>query len=305
MFNEPIKKMYIDELKQVDKSAEKIMGVEFRKCESLEEELGKDISCFTSSEIISYYKSLLSRSFETLMVINIRLSKYTNWCIDRNLVSDMQNHFNELDHEVLMSCLNAKMVDQKIITREQLLDWTHYTDVPGEKFIALAIFEGIGYANVLELGKLSLKDFDHGKVHLYTGRTLDISDELYRFAIESSETYEYIASSLNKRDKLVKYDPTDNGIIKRGANARDLSDENTRRRILALLGRIRAKGGTIAYTKKGLLDSGRIHYIKELMKKEDGTDVKSYINRDEITVRFGFEKAKDRWMLKYGKYFEE
>ena len=78
-----------------------------------EEKLNKDLCMFTFVDISNMYKLWNISSANTLSTINTVFISYTTFCINRGLVRDCQNHFQEFKRDELNACLN-KLI-QKIL----------------------------------------------------------------------------------------------------------------------------------------------------------------------------------------------
>lgn len=135
MYNEELKQRYIREKRETTIIGLNFLERQFINIAGYEEELGKDLSNFTTPEIIEYYKILGSRSLESLIVINSQYSMYTQWCLQQNLVLDSQNHYLEMNNDILLQCLNQTIIDKSIVTREEFLDLIHQLPNYRDQFI--------------------------------------------------------------------------------------------------------------------------------------------------------------------------
>ena len=120
MYNEDIKQRYILEKESTTSTPEGCLKKLFQKTSEYEKRLEKDISSFTVYEIIDFYKTFNTPSQGSLVVINSHLNLYTDWCLKQNLVSDYQNHFYEINHDILQTCINTLALKRSIISREEL-----------------------------------------------------------------------------------------------------------------------------------------------------------------------------------------
>ena len=197
MYNTEIKQKYLDE--SIDRNANlNVLGVRaFNQIEEYERELDKDCCNFTIKEIIIYYQRRCSTSLDSLNTLNSIFKGYTNWCLQRNMLDDNQNHYLEVNADILNNCLNYGMVNDKIISRKDLLfiikDFVNASD----KALLLAIFEGICGNNMSELVNLKCEDIKKTKgtyiATLCSGRKLEISKELYNYCVQSQECYSHYA----------------------------------------------------------------------------------------------------------------
>lgn len=314
MFNEKQKMEYIEENKNTNLLLQGEMPRVFRKTESMEIELGKDISAFTMEQIVAFYKSLFFSSLDSLIVMHGKLSRYASYMLRRNLLPDNQNHFEEIDYEILNSCINIGVVKQKVITREKLLEDTDNLLNPGDKFLCLGFFEGICGKAYIDFAELKMEDFDGNEVHLASNRTLIVSDLLVELAKQTNEEMTYYMFSHTENPGSIrerKFDENDEHILKRKYNSspEEGSESRSRQRIYHQLARIKGNIDSPAYTVAALTESGRIDFIKKLMKEQDIADLRTALktNRKAIEYRYGnlSQKSMDKYILKYGQYFEE
>ncbi len=307
MYNTEEKTRYMDTLE--NDAVRVIAQREFDACEYAEEKLGKDIRYFSQAEVLDYYKSLNAYSLDAVMVRNYRFEKYAEWCIN-NISAEITNEFSEITTEMIMECLDQDVVNSLILTREQVLSIADGL-VYGDAFLILGIFEGICGKKYEEFHNLTLDDFkvvdDNIIVHLCTGRTLDVSKELYNYATKATHQYEY-----EKNDHIIHYDIDDKRILKNKANSGretdlELTDEIIYRRnyrkllntVMRLRNEINMQGIKISF----LQCSGRIDLIKRLMERDGEDDPRKYVNCEEVKNRYGIVGSLPRWLMKYGQYF--
>lgn len=203
MFNEELKNRYIKEKRESTIIGLNFLERQFINISNYEEELGKDLSNFTTPEIIEYYKILGSRSLESLTVINSQYSMYTQWCLQQNLVIDSQNHYLEMNSDILFQCLNQTIIDKSVITREELLNMIYQLPNYRDQFIFLYLFEVGKDKDFFSLTHCKLEDFDKEKKVLYlTGRTPKVSDELIRIAEEADKQDTYYSITQKEIRKI-------------------------------------------------------------------------------------------------------
>lgn len=303
MYNNDIKSRYIEFKIDSTIMANGYLERLFSKTEKFETELGKDVSSFTYYEIVNMYKTWNESSYEVLQVSNSHLSLYTQWCLEQNLVADAQNHFIEINKDIFMSCINNIVNDKKIVTREQVLAWARQLNNPSDGFMFLALFEGIKGEQYKELTNLKLSDFHDGKVTLCTGRTIQVSEELYNLAIQSDEELFYYPYgdtkppiNLQKEDLIIKNYPN---------TLRSDDEYRAGRRLYNRIVRCASAIGISDYIKgNAFYESGRIAFIKK-RSEELGISCKEFIfeHTKEITQQFGCRiPSKGAFYEKYEKY---
>ena len=77
MYNADLKRRYIEEKSKEVTVPDYFLESQFKKVSVAENEYNKDVSNFTTNEIIEYYKSLNIHTFDSIVVLNSTLSQYT------------------------------------------------------------------------------------------------------------------------------------------------------------------------------------------------------------------------------------
>lgn len=301
MFNEDLKLRYLDESEGRYVGIRYYMNNQFTKIEDTEERLGKDLCNFTVTDILDYYRTLCTSSLSYLIAINSQFKMYTQWCQSQNLVYDNQNHYDELDHEVLTTCVNYGLSQLQIISRDDLLSAITMLDNPSDAFLCLALFEGICGLRCEELLHLYVNDFHDGCVDLCSGRRLPVSLKLESLAIDSATTYEYFTFNDLGNPKGACYDLSDNRVIKRFRNATTCSSEH--HNLYRKLVKIKNAIGSEAISAGLLQESGRIDMIKSIMKNKNQSIEECIKNNPEIAYRYGNIHSIPMYLKQYGNYF--
>ena len=307
MKNKELKEEFISEISLEALGTELILTALFKRFGRFEEEWDKDCCNFTIHEIVTVYKMICSTSLASLSVRNGYLSRYTRFMMARSMVRDGQNHYEEIDDEILKGCLNIGKMDLSVVSREDLENAIIGMDNPGDQFVALAIFEGIGVSGVAmsEFYDLSMDNFEGNVVHLHgldrqknrIHRDLTVSDKLIRYAKEAAETYEYVLHRNEDSDENYyttrKFDENDHKILKTQKNTKDFSIANERylpamrARVYNQVNRVAKELDHFILGTKELKESGRIDMIRRFMK-EDGTSPRETIfnHKEEIAYRY-------------------
>lgn len=308
MYNEEIKKRYIQEKEATTSTPENYLERLFNKTKGFEGKLEKDVSSFTVYEIMDTYKTINSSSFETLLVMHNHLSLYTQWCLHENLVPDCQNHFVEIKNEALLNCINKVILEKAVITRKRLYFWLAQMDNPSDAFVMLCLFEGIKGQAFCEIANLRISDFSGNTVKLCTGRELTVSDKLIELAKLTDETYVYhTVSKTNSKEYMLE----DEGyLIKKYHNCKDGANEEQRgRRIYKKLFRnFEEKLEVKDYMKSNsLITSGMIDFINTRAKELEITAKDYLFSKEnhvlEVKERYGYDMKRLRKMF-YAKYEE-
>lgn len=300
LYNEKQKERYIEFKEKYTTYTEGFLQRLFMFTSTFEEIKDKDVSCFTKYEIMDMYKILSSYSLDTLLNINAQLGLYTVWCINNTTVPDSQNHFRELDNDSLAECLNKMFVQQKIISKEQILTWCNQLPNAQDAFILLSLFEYGKSKNFAELINLTISDFTGNQLHL-PSRTVTVSDKLVALAQEANEATEY--TSMGKTERIYPY--VENGkVIKEHANC--MSDDEFqkgRRLYTSVIHMLNYLGASKYINPNAVVESGKINMIKE-RAWELGITVTEYIDiyRQEIEHQYNCRMIPSQFISKYKSY---
>ena len=300
MYNQERKQQYIAELENGNVYP---ITTYFNSCEPIEEALDKDVSCFTTKEIIGFYKSLSTPSRLYLSTINSQLSQYTSCCQNNDFLPDKQNHFNEITLPMLEECINKTLLNEKYVSRkdlEKILKTGQFLNA-SSNFLVLALFEGICGKEYEEIRQLYPEDFDSEELILSDTRHFKVSKYLKQLAKQSAE--EYVFYQLDDKNRKRQFDPGDGRCFKKLLKNGDLDREHLI--IIARLKRLSELFGYRFIHGRSLLESGRIDMIKRLMK-ESGDDLRTCIlkNQAAIEMRYGRLQSVSSYCMKYKEIFE-
>lgn len=299
MYNVDFKKRYLDENETRNVNIKKTVDLLFRRIESTEEMLGKDLYDFSVAEILGFYKRLFTPSFDSLMIMNNQYKLYTAYALKNGLVADNQNHYAEIDNATLKTCVHDGLAKAKIISRKDLMDilTTNMIENISEKVIALALFEGICGKELTELTHLHPRDIDTHTcmVYLYGGRELHISHTLVNWCMESASEYNYYNSAVNVINK--HYLESDDRVIKRLANSVVDNDLQRHKTINRRLDHMIELTGCNAFGVSSLRESGRLEEIRIL--REKGNTLEQALKDKKMLYRYGPIPSLKRYCLKY------
>ena len=287
--NNEFKQKYIKEMSTISENFTRNI---FNKSDDLEKYYNKDVCNFTLSEIKNLLLTLNSTSTEYLRVVTSVLRKYTEFMMINNMSIDNLNHYDLVDTNVLMRCVNKQVVENKYISREQLLSYINNLPNPSDAWCMLAIYEGIkgdNFSNVT-LSK-GIFDYDNETIKLYDGSVFKPSRELFNIAVDSYETYEYEGlrnlGSNNMRlmgDEIFKV--RDNVMF-------DYDDKKkSYNRLLARIRLIKNYLDVSVISIPRIQISGMVYQFKCIMERENKTydelfDTPEFL---EIRKKFGYEK---------------
>ena len=143
MYNEERKKEYlrhvVEDLGQTPQSAKAL----FNKTKDYEDLLNKDLCDFTFSEIDKLLSTFAASSINALRKNISVLRKYADWCCSCNISIDNINHYDEINMEIesLQKYLNKERA--VCPSREQVLKDISKIRNYSDKFLILALFEGV------------------------------------------------------------------------------------------------------------------------------------------------------------------
>ena len=299
MYNEELKSRYIKENQERNNFLKNQATILFNRCELYEQKLDKDIASFSTSEIIDYLKSFNSISLESIMNAVSQYKLYVDWCIENNIfIKDKQNHFKELNVDMLNKCVNTYLLQQSIITREWILqNWDALIN-PCERFILLGAFEGVGSVSKIaykEFEYLTMDSFntDTHELILSPNHIIEYSDELYRVACEAADTYELISYDRHGNERHIRL-LNDNRIIKPRINATVGDYKNI---ISKKLSKIKRELNNPAISLNALKESGRKEMVIKLI--EGGMNIENALSDEKVVRTYGVVQAKKRWVRKY------
>lgn len=265
----------------------------FRRAEEFEEAWDKDAAEFNRSEIIGYLRGLNSTSAETLRVKTSILRQYTNFC--RELGYPYENHYNEIGTEELERCVNHFLLKEKYISRERLMEMIDQMDNDCDRFLFLALFEGLGsYGEMYEEVTMT-KAFGIGEhsILLCTGRDLPVSDDLIRFARMSAAQEAYVTKgeSLNGMNNQA-FDKSMGFILNPRRNCRyPASREYAYKRITTRVAKVKKDLNAKYLSIPRLQLSGMCTEIRRILKETGLSYYEAYHREDmqDVIHRYGYQ----------------
>lgn len=264
----------------------------FNKAIDLEEYYNKDLSNFILDEIKNLLLTFNSTSVEYLRVVTSVLRKYTDYMIENNLSIDNINHYDSVDTDLLKSCVNKESINNKYISREQLLSCINELPNPSDAWCLLSIYEGIkgkDFTNVtMTKGNF---DYINHTITLYDGSVFKPSEKLFEIAVDSYEAYEY-ESLRNLEGNKVRL--TGEEILKTRDNIMFGNTDTTKayNRLLSRIRLIKKYLDVSFITIPRLQLSGMVYQFKCIMKRENKTYDELFNTPEffEIRKKFGYEK---------------
>ena len=261
----------------------------FRKIESYEADLKKDVSEFTKEEALAMYTWLKSRSVYTLMNNNTILKAYCAWLrYYHGLNSDVYEQINIDDLKPCVDKNASKLLSREEITEieDQLLNTT-------DAAIIECLFQGIAGPSMRDITELNenMLDKENESIVFPDGRVFNISSRLCNLLADAFQEEEYIcygktlkAKKLQGKGKLIK--ERDN------VYAED-SDDKRFRAIYRKVMVIREYVGIKELTMKGIAASGFVYYLRKQLDKTQ-LGLKEYLQTE----------SGQQLMDRYGHYSE-
>lgn len=189
LYNESLKTSFID--LYASKYGERHCKFLFKNTAGMERVLEKDVCNFILEEIISLLKSLRSTSEQSLRIKVSIYRTYTSYCIEHGMSKDGQNHFNEIDSQIIMGCIDKTKAQNRLLTNRDFMNIIN--DIPNarDQFILMAIYEGVCKKTAAALSEIQNHDLI-GNNRIRTGRELvSVSEKLYSIAENAALTDTY------------------------------------------------------------------------------------------------------------------
>lgn len=220
MYNEEQKKRYIEYKESRTVSADGIIRRLFDAIEPYEIKYGKDCCEFTEEEVLNFYKMLNTRSVDSIINHNSRLSLYVDWCLTQGLVKDGQNHYRTLKQQNFETCINSMAIHVLHFTREEWLNSISVLINPRDQFLMLYLFE-VGAKDLANnITNMTMDWFEGNTLHL-PDRDVIVSNELVSYAEKADqELYLYNYNDQKQRrleaeetGKIFKWKKIANGAV--------------------------------------------------------------------------------------------
>ena len=264
----------------------------FRLSRKYEEIKNKDLSDFSSDDIIELYRSSDIRSVNSLRNINRMLKKYTYY-----VTMDNDPKFDVIKDAVLQGMINKKFEKSKHVTSEDLDEWERIMrsgkDWNAEDmFLIRGIYEGICGPDMCELRDIQIKNFvqENGKYYVVLkneySKHMEVSEKLYKLAVESNNdsyyrTYRYKPSI--RKNVLFTVPVTGDTIMKQSESIVS-SKSNFKNKCVKRFIRL-SKTLDLSIAFKDIAKSGMIERVEKKAASK-GIDILDYIynndNNDEI-----------------------
>lgn len=298
MFNENVKNDFIEYVSNTTIAGKDLIKRIFNYAEKHETKYNKDLCNWNLKEILDFYRELNLSSGLTLYNFNSNLKKYTSFCMDKNMVNDLINHYDEIDDELVFSCTNVA-AESRIYSREDILyAIDSYLVNASDKLIILGTFEGLLGNDTKGFCQMTVDCISGNQVTI-GDRTLEVSNELIQLIKESCAESEYLVyKGSDFYSKSYKDEDCDYA-IKRTKGGVVVSGDNYNRFIYSRMPSIGKKmDDAYKFTTKSLENSGRIELMRKLIKETNCTIDEAIANKD-IVYRYGKIHSKKLFKMKY------
>ena len=304
-YNKEFKEQYIkDDI--FNRSTETLLPYLFTSIADDEKRLNKDLCNFSIVQIEDYFLGLATSSISRCLNIRAQFVKYSQYCMQRGMIRDHQIHWLEVDRDFIKRCINYRKYRRSFVTRENLIDiLENHVLNPCDRFVSLAIFEGVCGNSYMDLNGLTMDNFEYknGKYWITVcDRTLQISELLYEYAKESADTF--VLYCKDGKEKHV-YDHRDSCVVKRKTNCITDDEHSFMRNISNKLSKLKHDNHNPVFAQTPLLNSGSVHFIHDSI--QNGENVEDFIrsHKEEIVNRFGYYQTLEELVEQYELLYSE
>lgn len=184
--NEELKKKFFEEnpsMESYQRSKAFTIGAE------MERMYNKDLSNFSYEEIEQLLRATKCPSVNSLRVYLTGLRRYTDYCIEKGIVSDGINHYDSFYGD-LIPYINKAKIQTKYITKEEVFQIIHDFVNTMDKVLFLGAYEGLDPTD--EIIEIRQSDIDTKAKTVTTPlRTIEMSKEFINLACLACEETEY------------------------------------------------------------------------------------------------------------------
>lgn len=305
IYNQEIKERYLTSI-DINQYPPRWWERVFEKSYILEQTKDKDLYSFTVPEILEFYKFLDVGTLAPLTIYNTNLIKYAQWALNENLIHDGQNHFDGLDNELLVTCVNTVKTKQSILSYDTFMKIIRQGIInEQDKFVFFCLFEGIKGKDYQDIVDMNISDIDKKnlEVHLGGGRTVSVPQDFIDIAELADKQMVYYG--LTEKTMEIKLIPSDK-IYKEKNNSQG---KDINRSVYVTVVRNIANLDDLhdVVTAKSLRDSGLIYYLNRRADKLHTTVEELFYTTPEdiqdIIEKYRFNMdIRKRWILQYKEF---
>lgn len=275
----------------------------------IENKYNKQLHLITKEELLDYFVEQKPTSLIFLVQQKNLISSYIEW--ERKRFPTIENQIKDIDTSDLEKCLDRGFIETTFVTRKQLLKALIELQNYPDKFMCLALFEGIKGERYKDLYYFKISDIDENDVvKLHSGRKQKLSRELVIYAHEAVRQDTREGVDRQGRTYSIKYKPDNEHPFKEIIHSKYVAGEY--RSDVALTQIFKERMAVVqklltspAMRSQRLIDSGKVDYIKQLANGR--TDYYEVIleNKDKLIERYGKESSYKKWYLKFKDCFDE
>lgn len=276
--NKERKELYYRSKKPNNKAKQVLESVQ-----DFEDKIGIDICLWDIKTVIDFLKSQHCGFPNDIYNTHQIMMAYTDYCERKGDVSS--GDISLITINDLIDCLDINKTKKYYMSRDDFVARVMTLVNPVDRFFLLGIYEGISINNGKEeMINVKLSDLVGNSLHLCSGRSINISNELKNIMFDSEQTFEYIGLREThlqaKRDYVVK--PTYR--INSG-----ISDRAFTRRIERVIENFAIKQDLDLLTPNTVSEIGRYNFVKHLVDRKEikldelfswGKNGKAYIHED-------------------------
>jgi len=301
MYNKECKERYLQLLAaDVDKKVIDTTRSQFLSAEYSEMEFQKDLCNFSIYEIRQMYSVATYNSPNTFRAVNSTFRKYTQWCIENNLVDDGVNHYLEIRNADFAAFINKKFQSMRFLTREEFYALIEQFPCLRDRFAAACIFEFGKSRNYSDITEMEISDIDEIDltVNLDSGRTVSISKEFVNLAYNANEEKVYDFNSV-KRTAI--YIPSSK-IFKKTRDTTSSSDAKFISHLIKV--NLDVAGGYMDISAESISLSGQFEMIRS-RSRELGLGYKDYLKNYYSEVQYQYNLGKSTPYSVYYRNFKD
>lgn len=284
--------------------------------DEIESIYNKPLHFITRDEYLDYWKTHKQTSLIFLVQQKNLILNYIKWVY--NNTNELKKYYQDeilledkyhISIDDLEDALDKDLISSTVLSRDELISLLKRDECWGDRFICLALFEGIKGKHFRDLYYFDINDIHGDEVKLKSGLVLKVSKQLIYYAEKALEEPTRIITDkagvykeipLKKSDRYpvrVRFDSD----VEPGDARTDIQlAQFFKNRMIT----IRQQLNVQAFTTQSLRNSGKIDMIKRLQPDKDV--YKTILdNKEEIAKRYGVDSSVKKWYLNYKGYFEK
>lgn len=294
LYNPEVKAHFLEDY-DIQDATKRVYYNNLKLISKIEFEKKKDLYEMTDDEVEEVLSATMKPTPAALNSLISNLRNYIEWCDGKYINRSFPLFADTPTRELIEKYIAKSKIN--FYTREELFDVLDHFVNPMDKYLFLALFEGINGKSHSELFNMKLEHLqekdDKFYVNLYDSEqpketsNYEISKELYDLAILSESTSNYV--SFAKESSL--FDLQKNGYIMRKRISSKINDDRVGYNFIV---------NNMKYYKEifnndnlklsYILQSGIMHYLYELIKDQGGeikTVTKKHLQMISDRFRYG------------------